>query len=69
MTVQIGQWVMRHRYRIGHLVESQIAGDAVTRCGRRMSDTPTTAGELQLAPFGTPKCRQCTSTREQEVPS
>lgn len=69
MTVGIGQWVMRHRYGIGHLVESIVAGDAITRCGRRMSDEPTSGGTLDPAPFGTPKCRQCTSTREQEEPS
>ena len=69
MTVELGQWVMRQRYGIGHLAESQIAGDAITRCGRRMSDEPTSGGVLEIAPFGTPKCRQCTSTREQEEPT
>jgi hypothetical protein len=69
MTVQIGQWAMRSRYRIGHLVESIVAGDAITRCGRRLTDERTTGGDLEPAPFGTPKCRQCTSTREQETPS
>lgn len=63
MEVGIGEWVMREHYGIGHLVESLIAGDAVTRCGRRMTDR-TTGGLLLVSPFGTRKCRKCTSTTE-----
>ena len=62
----IGEWVMRTRFGIGHLVESLVASDAITRCGRRMSDERTSGGYLVTAPFGTRKCRQCTSTTEQE---
>lgn len=65
MTIQIGAWVMRTRYGVGHLVESIVAGDAIVRCGRRLSDEPTTGGDLDVAPFGTRKCRQCISTREE----
>jgi hypothetical protein len=37
----IGAWVRREERRAltkGHFVESIIAGDAITRCGRRMKD-------------------------------
>ena len=37
----IGAWVRREGVTMGHLVESIIAGDAVTRCGRRMKDELT----------------------------
>ena len=40
MDVYIGAWVRRtdRRSRKAHKVESVIAGDAVTTCGRRMRD-------------------------------
>lgn len=69
-SVHIGQWVMRRRYGVAHLVESIIAGDAITRCGRRLSDEPTRdGGGLLLAHYGTRQCRQCQPSREQEDPT
>jgi hypothetical protein len=64
MSVHIGQWVRRERRGVPHLVESVIAGDAITRCGRRMTDEPNSNGLLMLADFGVRKCRQCVSERE-----
>ncbi len=66
-----GQWVRRQtsknkaRFK-WHLVESTIAGDAVTKCGRRM-DRTTAAGSLETSDvepltrmIGQPQlCRQC----------
>lgn len=61
----IGEWVMRQRRHVGHLVESVVAGDAITRCGRRMAER-TTRGELVEAPFGSRKCGFCMGAFEQE---
>ena len=45
---RIGDWIARQRDGKAHLVESIVAGDAVTRCGRRLTDEPTvTGGQLQ----------------------
>lgn len=51
MTVKVGQWVRREYVLSGyvatkwHLVESTIAGAAVTRCGRRLEPhTPAKSG-------------------------
>ena len=47
--VRIGAWVRRERGRRvskGHYVDSVVAGDAVTRCGRRMRDGRTVSGVL-----------------------
>ena len=44
--VFISSWV--RRVRPGgkwHLVESLVADDAITRCGKRMRDEPTSRGE------------------------
>jgi hypothetical protein len=38
MTLAIGQWVKLPGKRKWHVVESLIAGDAITRCGRRLRD-------------------------------
>lgn len=38
MDVYIGAWVRRSKHQPGHIVESVIAGDAVTRCGKRLND-------------------------------
>lgn len=65
MTLAIGQWVMRERRQVGHLVESIVADDAITRCGRRMPER-TSRGELVDAPFGTRKCGFCMGAFEQE---
>ncbi len=37
MTLQIGQWVRRKGGK-WHIVESIVAGDAITKCGRRLRD-------------------------------
>ena len=69
MTVHIGQWIRRERRPVGHLVESVIAGDAVTRCGRRLSDERNSRGALVEAEFGIPKCSQCIGYIEKESQS
>lgn len=61
MTVLIGEWVTRQRRGVPHIVESVVAGDAITRCGRRLGDTATKSGGLLVqAPHGARKCRVCT---------
>ena len=35
----IGTWIMRRGLTRAHLVESEIAEDVITRCGRRISPT------------------------------
>lgn len=37
-------WVQRQRRGKVHLAESIVAGDVVTRCGRRLTDEPTKTG-------------------------
>jgi hypothetical protein len=64
MTIAIGQWVKRHRLTVAHLVESVVAGDAVTTCGRRMRDEPNSRGPLVEADYWTPKCLGCTPATE-----
>jgi hypothetical protein len=60
MTVEIdvGTWVRRRGRRMGkwHLVESVVAGDAFTRCGRRMRNEPV-EGELLEVSDGEPLTR------------
>ena len=63
--MNIGQWVMREKRQVGHLVESTVAGDAITRCGRRMAERNTRGGLVE-APFGTPKCGFCIGAFEKE---
>ena len=46
--MDIGNWVRRGPAFKWHLVESTIAGDAVTKCGRRM-DRVTKDGELEAS--------------------
>lgn len=48
MTLAIGSWVRRARLHKWHLVESVIAGDAVTRCGRRMDRGTGSGGGLEV---------------------
>ena len=45
--MNIGNWVRRRGGR-WHLVESVVAEDAVTRCGRRMDRVTRSGGELQV---------------------
>lgn len=44
----IGNWVRRTGGK-WHLAESVVAGDVVTRCGRRMDRVTRTGGELQVS--------------------
>lgn len=48
--IRIGAWVRRERNGValskGHYVESVVADDAFTRCGRRMHDEPRRGGVL-----------------------
>ena len=59
----IGAWVHRHGLRYGkwHRVESIVAGDALTRCGKRMKDpgVDVYAGAVSRAsvPLGVDLCR------------
>jgi hypothetical protein len=64
--VKIGDWV-RRRGGKWHKVESVVAGDAVTRCGRRMHEVSAYSGRLQVSDvepltrmIGQPQlCRRC----------
>lgn len=64
MTVQVGHWVRREQRRVAHLVESVVMGDAITRCGRRMTDEPNTRGHLLLADHDPLRCLHCVTTIE-----
>ena len=44
----IGVWI-RRRSQKWHLVDSVVAEDAVTRCGRRMDRVTPSGGELQVS--------------------
>jgi hypothetical protein len=64
----IGQLVRRsgRASSVWHHLDSVVAGDAVTRCGKRMADRPTAAGELQVATeraalweLAAHRCRSC----------
>lgn len=57
--MEIGDWIAREKRRIPHLVDSIVAGDVVTRCGRRMRDEPNADGPLVLASFSVRPCRVC----------
>ena len=60
--MNIGDWITRERRGVPHLVESIVAGDVVTRCGRRLSDEPTKSGGglVRLVTIvNYPKCRTC----------
>lgn len=55
----IGDWIVREHRGLPHLVESLVAGDVVTRCGRRLANEPTrTGGRLVDGLLGV-GCRQC----------
>lgn len=63
--MNIGVWVRRERWgKKWHLVESVIADDAITRCGRRLTNEK---GPLEISPvmpltrmIGQPQlCKQC----------
>jgi hypothetical protein len=59
----IGDWIVRQKLRIPHLVESLIEGDVITKCGRRMADEPNSGGPLLLAVmeagFTSRACQMC----------
>lgn len=59
----IGDWVFRQKLGIPHLVESIVAGDIVTKCGRRLKDEPNGDGPLLLAVleagFSSRNCEVC----------
>lgn len=63
--MEIGNWVRRGAGK-WHRVESVVAGDVVTRCGRRM-DRTTQAGSLEVSEvepltrlIGQPQnCKRC----------
>ena len=38
--MEIGKWMRRTNGGKWHLIESVVAGDAITKCGRRMADRP-----------------------------
>jgi len=60
--MRVGDWVQRERSGMPHLVESLVAGDVITRCGKRMTDEPTkSGGALVLATYGQ-RCRVCQAT-------
>ena len=67
--MNIGNWIRRTgRKSKWHLLESVVAGDAVTRCGRRMLDPGLEVSALipLTRLIGQPQlCRQC--HREPEV--
>jgi hypothetical protein len=46
MDIRVGSWIRRERGGKGHLVESLVSGDVITRCGKRMRDEPSQRGEL-----------------------
>ena len=58
---RIGQYVVRyedgHPVTRAHLVESVVAEDAFTRCGRRLQDTRPTGTELRY--YVAPPIRIC----------
>ena len=51
--MKIGDWVRssdgRRTVSKWHLVESVVAGDALTRCGRRMEPVTRSGDELQIS--------------------
>ena len=75
MADKIGLWVRRERRATRwHRVESMIADDAITACGRRLSDEPTVdRGGLRYASdppdetqaaMGETKCEGCLGAAE-----
>ena len=58
----IGDWVRRERGGKPHLVESLVAGDVITNCGRRLPDEPNTRGKL-VSDLDSEPCRICSGYR------
>jgi hypothetical protein len=59
MSEQIGTWARREQRYTWHLVESLVANDAVTRCGRRLRDEPNRRGALIFSDAPGAKCKVC----------
>jgi hypothetical protein len=61
MNDQIGTWVKREQRETWHLVESLVAHDAITKCGRRMHDEANSRGGLVFsdAPAWSVRCDGC----------
>jgi hypothetical protein len=64
MSEPIGQYVVRYHdgeaVTVAHLVESIVAKDAVTRCGRRMRDERPSGMELRYSAVPAIRiCRTC----------
>jgi hypothetical protein len=59
VTEQIGTWVRRERAAFWHFVESLVAQDAITRCGRRLRDEPNSRGELVFSDAPGLRCKAC----------
>lgn len=61
MTIHLDDWVAREHRGVSHLVESLVAGDVITRCGRRLRDEPTKSGGALVLwrMFDVPKCLAC----------
>lgn len=62
MTIAIGTWVRRKPRQKWHLIESVIANDAVTRCGRRLEDPFADTSEVEplTRMIGQPQlCQAC----------
>jgi len=58
MKVEIGDAVKRDREGTrAHVVESIVAGDVITRCGKRMLEVDQEGTPLVLA--GEPTCKYC----------
>ena len=59
MTERIGTWVRRERRSYWHYVESFVADDAVTRCGRRLRDEQNSRGGLIFSDAPGARCKVC----------
>jgi hypothetical protein len=60
--MNIGDWVQREKRGVPHYVESIVAGDVVTRCGKRMRNEPNRDGGLTKAGLIDSvlnRCRSC----------
>lgn len=62
--MKIGDWIRRERRPTWHIVESVVAEDAVTHCGRRMRNERNSLGGLVVYIPGTrmpliPLCKDC----------
>ena len=59
--MNIGDWVQREKRGVPHLIESIVAGDVVTKCGKRLRDEPNRDGGLVKAPLFAvfDRCKNC----------